>query len=236
MATRAREVYIGSMADSTDWAAQTESRLLEAALPLVPELGWNSRLVRRAAQAVGLSVPETELLLPGGARDLAALFSYHHDEAALATLATVDASALKIRERIARGVEARIEAAVSDEAATRCLMGYLALPQNLALGGRLAWASADVIWRWAGDTSTDASHYSKRGILAGLLSSTLAIRMSNTPAAAQLHLERGIEAVMAFEKFKAKMAPRPFAAAAAEALGRFRYGPRGADQSGATPA
>ncbi len=236
MANSASEVYIQPMPDATDWAAQTENRLLEAALPLVPELGWNSRLARRAGQAIGLSPPEVELLLPGGARDLAALFSYRHDEAALNTLSALDSAALKIRERIARGVEARVEAAASEEPATRSWMGYLALPPNLALAGRLFWASADVIWRWAGDTSTDANHYSKRAILAGLLSSTLAVRMSNTPAAASTHLERGIDAVMAFEKFKAKVGPRPFAAAAAEALGRLRYGARQADRDTATRA
>jgi ubiquinone biosynthesis protein COQ9 len=236
MAEAVRGDYIGSMPDTTDWAAETESRLLEAALPLVPELGWNSRLVRRAAQAVDLSAPEAELLLPGGARDLVALFSYRHDEQALTTLSALDPAELKIRERIARGVEARIEAATSDEAATRCWMGYLALPQNLALGGRLFWASADVIWRWAGDASTDANHYSKRAILAGLLSSTLMVRMSNTPAAAQTHLERGIGAVMEFEKLKAKVGPRPFAAAAAEALGRLRYGARPSGPNAATRA
>ena len=236
MANAGPEVYIGAMADTTDWAADAESRLLEAALPLAAELGWNSRLVRRAGQATGLSVPEVELLLPGGARDLAALFSYRHDEAALTALSAVDPAALKIRERIARGVEARVEAAAADEPASRSWMGYLALPQNLALGGRLFWSSADVIWRWAGDASTDVNHYSKRAILAGLLSSTLAVRMSNTPAAAQTHLERGIEAVMSFEKMKARFGPRPFAAAAAEALGRLRYGARPGGRDPATPA
>ena len=157
---------------------------------------------------------------------MAALFSYRQDEAALTALSSIDASALKIRERIARGVEARVEAAAAEEAATRALMGYLSLPQNIALGARLTWASADVIWRWAGDASTDVNHYSKRVILATLLSSTIAVRMTNTPAAAEVHLERGIEAVMQFEKLKAKLGARPFAAAAAEALGRLRYGSR----------
>ncbi len=230
------KVYIRAMSDTTDWAADAETRLLEAALPLVPDLGWNGRLVRRAGRAVDLSDPEVELLLPGGARDLAALFSYRHDEGALSALAAIDLAGLKIRERIARGVETWIDQAMADEAATRCWMGYLALPQNLALGGRLLWASADVIWRWAGDTSTDANHYSKRGILAGLLSSTLMVRLSNSPAAAQTHLERGIGAVIAFEKFKAKLGARPFAATAAEALGRLRYGARPADPDGATRA
>ena len=236
MAREGTGYYIEAMADSTDWAADAESRLLDAALPLVPELGWNSRLVRRVGEAVGLSAPETELLLPGGARDLAALYSYRQDEAALTALAAVDAAQLKIRERIARGVEARVDAAVAAEAASRCLLGYLALPQNLPLGGRLSWASADILWRWAGDTSTDANHYSKRVILAALLSSTLAVRLSNTPAAASAHLERGIEAVMAFEKMKAKLGPRPFAAAAAEAFGRFRYGGRDPEPQDPTPA
>ena len=152
---------------ASDWAAQTESRLLEAALPLVPRLGWTSRLVAGAAKAMGFSTPEAELLLPQGARDLAALFSYRHDEAAMAALAGVDPKALKIRERIARGVEARVEAAMADDAALRRWMGYLALPQNLAMGARLAWDSADRIWSWAGDVSTDENHYSKRAILAG---------------------------------------------------------------------
>lgn len=236
MAIRGPRVYIRPMADTTDWAADAESRILDAALPLVSDLGWNGRLLRRAGRAVDLSEPEVELLLPGGARDLAALFSYRHNEAALSALSATDPTQLKVRERIARGVEAWLDGAASDEAATRCWMGYLALPQNLALGGRLFWASADVIWRWAGDTSTDANHYSKRAILAGLLSSTLAVRLSNSPAAAQTHLERGIGAVIAFEKFKARMGARPFAAAAAEALGRLRYGPRAADPDAATRA
>ena len=222
------------MTNSTDWAAATEARLLDAATPLVAELGWNARLVRRAGEVVGLSAPETELLLPHGARDLVALFSYRQDEAALTALSSVDSSALKIRERIARGVEARVEAAAAQEAASRALMGYLALPQNIALGGRLAWASADIIWRWAGDESTDANHYSKRVILAALLSSTIGVRMTNTPAAATIHLDRGIEAVMQFEKLKARLGARPFAAAAAEALGRLRYGSRHPDEPAAT--
>ena len=109
METTRFAAYMPGMTDSTDWAAATEARLLDAAIPLIPELGWNARVVRRAGEAVGLSAAETELLLPGGARDLAALFSYRQDETALTALASLDATSLKIRERIARGVQARVE-------------------------------------------------------------------------------------------------------------------------------
>ena len=215
--------YIAAMAEAADWAVETEARLLDAALPHVRELGWTSRLVNRAAGLAGLSAAEAGLLLPQGARDLAALFSYRQDEAAMTALAEVDPAGLKIRERIARGVQARVAAAMSDEAASRRLMGFLALPQNLALGGRLASDSADRIWRWAGDTSTDENHFSKRAILAALLTSTLAVRLSD-PVSADQHLARGIEAVMAYEKAKARFKLGDPAAAAAAFLGRLRHG------------
>jgi ubiquinone biosynthesis protein COQ9 len=211
--------------DASDWAVETESRLLDAALPPVSNCGWTFRLAYQAGAAIGLSRPEVELLVPKGARDLAALLSYRHDEAALTALGHVDPATLKIRERILRGVEARVAAAMADETAVRRWMGYLALPQNLALGARLTWESADRIWRWAGDASADENHYSKRAILAALLSSTLAVRLAGSPADATRHLERGIEAVMSYERVKRRFTGRSFAAAAAEALGRLRYGP-----------
>ena len=43
--------YIAAMAEAADWAVETETRLLDAALPHVRELGWTSRLVKRAARA-----------------------------------------------------------------------------------------------------------------------------------------------------------------------------------------
>jgi ubiquinone biosynthesis protein COQ9 len=212
------------MADSTDWAARAEASLLDAALPHVRSLGWTSRLVKRAAADAGLDPAEAELLLPQGAKDLAALFSYRRDEQALSSLSGLDVSSLKMRERIARGVEAWIRAGFGDEVALRRWMGFLSLPQNLALATRLTWESADRIWRWAGDAATDENHYSKRAILAALLTSTLAVRLSGSPADADRHLQRGIDAVMGFERFKSRFAGKDFASSAAGWLGRLRYG------------
>jgi ubiquinone biosynthesis protein COQ9 len=212
-------------APKPDWAATTEQQVLDAALEIVPHEGWTSRLATMAGKACGLSAGETELLLPHGAADLAALLSRRHDAAALAALSAVDPKTLKIRERIARGVEARLAATAPDEAAVRRLTGFLALPRNVTLGARLAWESADVIWRWAGDTATDENHYSKRTLLAGILTGALAIRLSSGPAAALAFTDRRIGNVMAFEKWKATTKLRPSLAMdqLAGALGRMRY-------------
>jgi ubiquinone biosynthesis protein COQ9 len=207
----------------TDWADEAEFRVLDAAITLAPTVGWNSRLVARAGAAAGLSAGETMLLLPGGPRDLAALFSSRHDQAALATLSELDPKALKIRERISRGVEARLDAAATEGEALRRWAGYLALPPNLPLALKLVWESADVIWRWAGDRATDENHYSKRAILAAILVSTLAIRLNAGREAASANLATQIGRVMAYETWKAKIHPAALATQLASALGRLRY-------------
>lgn len=213
-----------------DWADAAEANVLAAALPLAPRLGWNRALVVEAAREAGLSSADAELLLPGGVRDLTALLFRRHDARALAALSGVDPETLKIRQRIARALEARVEAAAADEDAVRRSALFLGRPSQLALGARLLWESADGLWRWAGDEATDENHYSKRAILSAILASTLAVRLSAGPAAARKHLAGRIDQVMAFETWKAN-APSPLKLMTdlARALGRFRYGRPDAD-------
>lgn len=206
-----------------DWADLAEARLLDAALRHVEALGWTPALVARAARDAGLSAGDALLLAPHGARDLVALLWRRHDRLAFEGLAEVDPASLKIRERIARGVTARIDAAMADEAAVRRATAWLARPDNALLAGRLGWATADAIWRWAGDTATDENHYSKRLILSGVLASVLAARLSRGEDAARETLDRRIGEVMAFEKWKAGL-PKASASALASWLGGLRYG------------
>ena len=210
-----------------DWADAVEDRVLLAALGLAGDLGWNSTLVARAAKDAGLSPGEAELLLPHGARDLAALASRRHLRIAMAELARLDPSALKIRERIARGVEAKMEAAAADGRASRRLAGFLALPTNLPLGSRLLWEAADAIWRWAGDTATDENHYTKRLILSAVLAEVIAVRLTSGREAARGELAARIDNVMAFEKWKAGLPRLGLGDHLAGALARLRYGRSG---------
>lgn len=210
------------MANQTDWAEATEQQVLDAALTITATQGWTWPAVRAAGKAVGLSMPETELLLPHGPADLAALLSRRHDARALAALP--DPASLKIRERIRAAVEARIDAAAQDEAAVRRWSGYLALPLNFTLGLKLLWESADALWRWAGDTATDENHYSKRAILSGILATALAIRLSSGREAAMTFVDARIENVMSFEKWKAGLKPADLMRDVAAALGKMRYG------------
>jgi ubiquinone biosynthesis protein COQ9 len=216
-----------TVGESANWATEAEARVLAEALKLAPAQGWTWATTKAAGAAAGFSQGETELLLPGGPRDLAALHSRACDAAAMAALAEIDPKSLKIRERIRTGAMARTDAAMASEAATRRWAGFLALPSNAALGLRLVWESADAIWVWAGDTATDENHYSKRALLAGILAATLLVRLSQGEAAAAATLDRRIEAVMAFERFKGRVGKLQVGAWTAGAIGRLRYGLRG---------
>jgi len=181
-------------------------------------------MLAKAAKAAGLSAGEALLVVPNGPRDLLALLSARHDAAALAALAGTDPKALKVRERIRRAVEARLDAAEADAAATRRWAGALALPHHLPLALRLTWESADHLWRWAGDTATDENHYSKRAILSVILVGGLALRLHSGREAAAAYVDARIGEVMAFETWKAKIKPADLARQLAGALGRLRYG------------
>jgi ubiquinone biosynthesis protein COQ9 len=202
-----------------DWASITERKVLDAALDRAPTMGWNARMVASACKACGLSDGDRELLLPNGPRDLAALLWRRNDDAAFESLAGVDPTTLKIRERISRAVSSRAETRVA---------GFMALPTNADLALTLTWATADRIWRWAGDVATDWNHQSKRTILSGILIPAMTLRLFDGKDAADAFVAARIENVMAFEKWKAGKDFYSPLRAATDFLARLRYGPRDA--------
>jgi ubiquinone biosynthesis protein COQ9 len=122
-----------------------------------------------------------------------------------AALAAQDLKAMKIRQRIATAVKARLSALAPHKEAARRAAALLSLPMHAATGARLIYATVDAMWRAAGDTATDFNFYTKRGILAGVYGAT-AMRWFTTEDEKQVDdfLAARIENVMQFEKFKAK--------------------------------
>ncbi len=217
-----------SLPNAEDWAVLTEQAVLDQALDLAKTRGWSDQLAWQAGQKAGLSRAETELLLPHGAADLAALLSRRHDATTLATLEGLNPSALKIRARIQTGIELRLSQAVAEGQAAHAWAGYLALPHHAPLALRLVWQSADMIWRWAGDTATDENHYSKRALVGAILMAGLTAHLASGEAAAKALISARIDNVMAFETWKHKARPverlQTMATSLAARLGQIRYG------------
>jgi ubiquinone biosynthesis protein COQ9 len=184
-----------------------KAALLEAALKHVVFDGFSDNALARAAEETGLGKEAVARLFPHGPLSLVEAFSDSADAAMEGSLAAMDLKAMKIRARIAAAVMARIEALRPHKEAARRAAAFLTLPPHAALGARLVWRTVDAMWRAVGDTATDFNFYTKRGILAGVYSSTLMRWFTDTSAdehETTAFLAGRIENVMTFEKFKAQ--------------------------------
>ena len=179
---------------------------LAAALPHAAFDGFSDRLMTQARTETGMDEETMARLFPDGALSLIEFYSADADARMQVRLKEVDLTALKIRTRIALAVKTRIAALHPHKEAARRAAAFLSLPPHAALAAKLLYRTVDAIWRAAGDTSTDFNFYTKRGILAGVYSTTL-MRWFNDAsedeAATDAFLAARIENVMQFEKFKA---------------------------------
>jgi ubiquinone biosynthesis protein COQ9 len=153
---------------------QRDSRLalLRTVLRHVPFDGWSPMALKAGAADLGLDLPHALLLVPGGMTELAELFHEEADRQMLDALAQYDLDALKVRERIALAVRLRLAPWNAEREALRRLLGFLAQPQQAPRAAKLIYRTVDAIWHGIGDRSTDYNFYTKRALLAGVVSST----------------------------------------------------------------
>ena len=189
--------------------------------------GWTPLALDRAAEQAGVDADVARLAVQGGATAMIDAWFAALDRAMEAALPPETLGAMKIREKIAALVMARIEAAAPNREALRRALAILAMPQNAVLAARLAWRAADHMWRLAGDTAADYNHYTKRLTLAGVYGSTLMVFLNDdTPdfADTRAFLDRRVDGVMRFEKTKAQLLRRrDHMPSLSRFIGRLRY-------------
>ena len=191
--------------------------------------GWTRAAVDSAAGQLGVDPLQARLAMPKGQAAMIELYIQEVDRALEAYFTPERLAKLKIREKIRALVWRRLEIIGPAREAVRRALAILAMPQNLPLGLRISWRSADLMWRIAGDTSTDFNHYTKRMTLGAVYGSTLLVWLDDesegwTDTAA--FLDRRIDDVMRFEKFKAEWRGSSDHLSLSRFLGRLRYPPR----------
>lgn len=205
-----------------DRLSAARARLLAAALPNVVFDGWSDATLRRAAAATGDDMALARLAFPRGGIDMALAFHRDVDRQLAEALDQANLDSMRISERVTFAVRKRIEILAREREAVRRGASLMALPLNAPEGARAIWKTADLIWNHAGDMSTDYNWYTKRAILASVLSSTMLYWLGDEStdfSATWSFLDRRIENVMAFEKRKAAIAKNPIARA-------MSWGPR----------
>jgi ubiquinone biosynthesis protein COQ9 len=215
------------MTDKDDGFASARRTILEKALDRAPFEGWTRIMMSRAAAEAGQRRAVLAAAFPKGVTDLLNYWSETLDAAMTDAMSGPAFAGLKIREKVAFAVRARLSALRPHKEAARRAAATLALPLYAGLAPRLIWRTADAIWRGLGDKSTDFNFYTKRAILSGVWASTFARWLGDDgqgEAATNEFLDRRIENVMQIEKIKARMRDGGFDPAnVLGALAKFRY-------------
>ncbi len=187
---------------------EKQTKILNEALKIIPFDGWGKKSLEEATVAAGLEKAYAQIAFPNGAGDLIEFFLRDIDTKMLAKLEGVKLEDMKIRERIFTIVKARFDVSEPYKLSIRQTLVYFAKPQNSIRHLPALWKTADLIWRTAGDDSTDFNHYTKRMMLSGVYSSTLLYWLNDKSeghANTWDLLSRRIENVMQINKAKAKI-------------------------------
>ena len=191
--------------------------------------GWTVAAVDSAAAQLGLDPVQARLAMPKTKSGLIDCYIKAVDRS-LEAWAEQHVAGMKIRDKIRGFVWQRLQIMAPAREAVRSALAFLALPQNVPLGARVGWRSADLMWRLAGDNSTDFNHYTKRLTLGAVYASTLLVWIDDQSAGfadTEAFLDRRIEDVMRFEKAKAQWrGSGERRLSLSRFLGRLRYPPR----------
>jgi len=192
--------------------------------------GWTRQAVDSAAAQLGVDPVQARLAMPKTQAGMIDVYIQEVDRGLEAYFTPERLAPLKIREKIRSLVWRRLEIMGPAREAVRRALAILAMPQNVPLALRVSWRSADVMWRIAGDTSTDFNHYTKRMTLGAVYGSTLLVWLDDQSegwADTAAFLDRRIDDVMKFEKFKAQWrGSSDNRLSLSRFLGRLRYPPR----------
>jgi ubiquinone biosynthesis protein COQ9 len=203
------------MSPSTSREEQRD-RLLEAVLVHVPFDGWSRRSLHAGAADLGLEPSLARRLFPRAGDDLLVHLERWADRQMLARVGPLEG--LRVRDRIAKLVRARLEVLGPHREAMRRATAARVLPSNgFAACGSL-WRTVDLMWSAAGDDARDASYYTKRSLLAAVWTSTFLFWLDDRSPDFQdtwAFLDRRIDNVMQIGRLRARF-DEVF-----EGLGRF---------------
>jgi ubiquinone biosynthesis protein COQ9 len=191
--------------------------------------GWTRAAVDTAADQLGIVRAQARLAMPRTQAGMVDAYIQAVDRALEEHFTPERLAGMKIRDKIRSLVWKRLEIMAPAREAVRRGVAILAMPQNLPLGLRIGWRTADLMWRIAGDTSTDFNHYTKRMMLGGVYASTLIAWLDDGSegwSETAGFLDRRIDDVMKIEKWKAQWRGSDRNLSLSRFLGRLRYPPR----------
>jgi len=181
--------------------------ILEAALPNVAFDGWTWEMVCAAAVEAGHSENVARAVFPEKMVGVLDHFADWADRKMLDALADINPEDHRIRDRVRVALLARFEVLNPYKDVVNQSLHFWLWPTRKPRAIKITWRLADRIWGWAGDStppgSADYNHYTKRGLLSGVIASTTMAWLNDSSDdmdKTKAFLDRRIENVMQLGK------------------------------------
>jgi ubiquinone biosynthesis protein COQ9 len=166
-------IFLMAPSSSSAERVQQQHAVMRCALGIAAFEGWNDAMLTKAAVKAGMHPMAAKRLFPDGVSEVMACYAASVDAALQTQAITAELQHMRVHARIFWLVQTRIQMMDPHKEAVRRMMSYAALPWHSAWGMTQCWNRCDVMWRLAGDVSTDMNYYTKRGLLAKVYMTTL---------------------------------------------------------------
>ena len=184
-------------------------KILKQALIDINTYRFNENMLIHVAENCNLSKGTLGRLFPEGIYELKEYFFNQADIEMLKKINQIENKDIRIRDKIYNGVIIRLEIFQKNKDSIKHI--FVSESSTPIKSIRNLWNTADLIWRSAGDTSTDYNHYTKRLLLSWVYLSTLLCWFndkSKNIKETKLFLNRRIDEVLKFGKTSANIKSR----------------------------
>ena len=184
-------------------------KILKQALIDINTYGFNEKMLIQAAENCNFSKGTLGRLFPEGIYELKEYFFNQTDIEMLKKIKQIENKDIRIRDKIYNGVIIRLEIFQKNKDSIKHI--FVSESSSPIKSIKNLWNTVDLIWKSAGDTSTDYNHYTKRLLLSWVYLSTLLCWFndkSKNIKETKLFLNRRIDEVLKFGKTSASIKSR----------------------------
>lgn len=190
---------------------ENKQKILQHFLNACVFAGWNQKALEEAFEKSQIDIKFLPFIFENGALDVADFFIREIDNQMVEDTKDLDFTKMKIRDKIKTLVATRIKINAKYKPQVKQLVSFYLRPKNARHALKNAYKTADLMWKIAGDTSTDYNYYTKRITLAKIYIRVLysfANDHSDNNQKTLDVLDREIEKVIQFATFKFKVKNR----------------------------
>lgn len=181
-------------------------KILKRSLKEIKNYGLNKKMLIKVTADCNLSEGDLGRFFPEGLYELKELFFYETDKEMIKILNKANDDSIRIRDKIYNGVIIRLEIFQKNKDAVKHI--FVSEASTPIKSFKNLWNTADLIWRAAGDNSTDYNHYTKRLLLSWVYLSTILCWLNDKDKnlkETKLFCNRRIDEVLKFGKKSANV-------------------------------